>query len=84
MAQPRPLERQERYLAKPCSGMSEFEPNHVYKILDYEHPSKRITFIGWLTKEEAVKRFGEPNIYFSDSHGLCPKCNRILDLEDVL
>jgi hypothetical protein len=80
MAQPRPPERKERYLAIPCSGSNlPAEENHLYKILDYEHSSRRITFRGWVPRERAIERFGISNIYFSESHGLCPGCNKYLD-----
>ena len=81
VSQPRLSERTERYLAIPCSGNSSSrkETNHVYRILDYEHPSGRVTFRGWLTKELTEQRFGKNSVYFSNSHGLCPNCNRSLD-----
>ena len=78
-SQPRPAERTERYLAIPCSGNPSVEINHLNKILDYEHPSGRVTFRGWMTEEQAKQHFGNDKVYFSDSHGLCPSCDRTLD-----
>ena len=81
MSQPRPPERTERYLAIPCSGNNHIGTgsNHVYKILDYEHPSERITYRGWLSKERAEGLFEKTAIYFSQSHGLCPSCDGAYD-----
>ena len=78
-SQPRPAERTERYLAIPCSGNSSVGTNHLYKILDYEHPSGRVTFRGWMTEEQAKQHFGNDKVYFSNSHGLCRPCDRALD-----
>ena len=78
-SQPRPAERTERYLAIPCSGNPSVGKNHLYKILDYEHPSSKVIFRGWMTEEQAKQHFGNDKVYFSGSHGLCPSCDRALD-----
>lgn len=68
--EPRPPKRTERYLCISCSA------DNLYKVLDYEHPSRKVTFRGWLPKETILQRFGATAVYFSDNHYLCPPCYR--------
>jgi hypothetical protein len=73
----RPPERTERYLAVPCTGNSGIENDvyHLFKVLDYEHPSGKITFRGWLTRDAIEQRFGD-SVYFGDTYRSCPDCRR--------
>jgi len=82
-AQPRPPERLERYLAGPCSGRMQIgnQTEHVYLVLDYDHPSKRVISRGWMTPERINELYGNENVFYSKSHGLCPPCGRSLDEE---
>ncbi len=72
----------QRYILAPCSGRSDLniERGHVYRIYDTENGKNRSEYknLGTMTAEEATKKFGAENVFFSQSDSLCDLCFKVI------
>lgn len=70
----------QRYVLAPCSGRSHLGivRGHVYRVYDMLNAENRSDDkdLGVMVSEEAVRRFGEENVFFSESDSLCDSCSR--------